>query len=216
MRTRIKICGLTREADLAAAVEAGADAIGLVFYPGSKRCLAPRRAAQLRREIPAFVDAVALFVDAAPAEVRAVIDAAGPDLLQWHGNETPEFCRGFGRRYLRAFRVGGPGLDTPAALAGACAAYGDAAGWLFDSYSSGFGGSGLAFDHHLLDQVRAGPAARPLVLSGGLKPETVTAAVRALRPWAVDVSSGVELEPGVKSAERIRAFVAAVRQADAT
>jgi phosphoribosylanthranilate isomerase len=215
LRTRIKICGLTREDDLAAAIEAGADAVGFVFHPASKRCLSPQRAAQLRREVPAFVDAVALLVDASQSDAQAVIDAVRPDLLQFHGGETPEACRRFGMRYLRAFRVGAPGQESAAALAAHCAGYGDAAGWLFDSYTPGYGGSGLTFDHRLLAGVQADPAARPLVLSGGLKPETVAAAVRAVRPWAVDVSSGVELEPGIKSAERIRAFIQAVREADA-
>lgn len=213
MRTRIKICGLTRETDIAAAAQAGADAIGFVFHPSSKRCLAVDRAAQLRREVPAFVDVVALFVNAAPQTVQAVIDRVQPDLLQFHGDESPEICRQSGRRYLRAFRVGAPGLDTPEGLAAYCRAYGDAAGWLFDSYSAGYGGSGLAFDHHLLSTVQAESASRPLVLSGGLKPESVAQAVRAVRPWAVDVSSGVEIEPGIKSAQRMQAFVAAVREA---
>ncbi|HEY0296645.1 MAG TPA: phosphoribosylanthranilate isomerase [Bordetella sp.] len=215
MRTRVKICGLTREVDIAAAVEAGADAIGFVFHPGSKRCLTVERAAQLRREVPAFVSAVALFVNASPQAVQAVVDGVQPDVLQFHGDESPDACRQAGRRYARAFRVGAPGLDTADALAGHCKAYGDAAGWLFDSYSTGYGGSGLAFDHHLLSAVQADGASRPLILSGGLKPESVAQAVRAVRPWAVDVSSGVELEPGIKSADRIRAFIDAVREVDA-
>jgi len=216
LRTRIKICGLTREEDVAAAVEAGADAVGLVFYGGSKRCLTPARAARLRREVPCFVSATALFVNAAEREVRQVIDEVGPDLLQFHGDEPPGECERYGRRYLRAFRVGGPGLDTADGLARACASYAGAAGWLFDSYSPGFGGSGLAFDRALLQGLgRNGAAVRPVVLSGGLKIDTVTDAVRALRPWAVDVSSGVETAPGVKSADKIRRFVQAVRSADA-
>jgi phosphoribosylanthranilate isomerase len=215
MRTRIKICGLTREADIAAAVEAGADAIGFVFHPGSKRCLTIERAAQLRREIPAFVSTVALFVNAAPHAISAVADAVQPDVLQFHGDEAPEACRQSGRRYMRAFRVGAPGLDTAESLAAYCKPYDDAAGWLFDSYSAGYGGSGLAFDHHLLEAVQADSASRPLVLSGGLKPDTVAQAVRTVRPWAVDVSSGVEIEPGIKSADLIRAFIDAVKTADA-
>ncbi|MGN6578708.1 MAG: phosphoribosylanthranilate isomerase [Bordetella sp.] len=213
MRTRIKICGLTREADIVDAVEAGVDAIGLVFHPGSKRFLTVERAAQLRRAVPAFVDVVALFVNAQPDAIRAVVDRVQPDLLQFHGDESPEACRRSGRRYLRAFRVGAPGLDTPEDLAAHCMTYDDAAGWLYDSYSAGYGGSGLAFDHHLLSGVQACSASRPLILSGGLKPENVAQAVRAVRPWAVDVSSGVEIEPGVKSAQRMRAFVAEVREA---
>ena len=215
MRTRIKICGLTREEDLAAAVEAGADAVGLVFYGGSKRFVEPARAARLRRAVPCFVSVAALFVNAAPDEVRRVLDEVGPDLLQFHGDESPEACERYGRRYLRAFRVGAPGLDSAGGLLAACRAYGAAAGWLFDSYSQGYGGSGRSFDHALLRDLAGDPGARPLVLSGGLDEQGVGQAVRALRPWAVDVSSGVETAPGVKSAEKIRGFIQAVRRADA-
>lgn len=216
MRTRIKICGLTREEDVAAAVEAGADAIGLVFYGGSKRCLTLEQAARLRRLVPCFVSATALFVNATQQEVRQVVDEVGPDLLQFHGDETPQDCERYGRRYLRAFRVGAPGLDSAEGLARSCLPYAGAAGWLFDSYSPGFGGSGLAFDRALLQGLgQGGSPARPMVLSGGLKVDTVAGAVRALRPWAVDVSSGVETAPGVKSADLIRRFVQAVRAADA-
>ncbi|WP_028355642.1 phosphoribosylanthranilate isomerase [Bordetella petrii] len=214
MRTRVKICGLTRAADIASAVQAGADAIGFVFYPGSKRYVTPAQAAQLRRTVPAFVDVVALFVNPEPAEVRAVLEQVGPDLLQFHGDEAPQECERHGARYMRAFRAGAPGLDTPDTLAAACRAYGQAAAWLFDSYSAGYGGSGQAFDHALLGGVQADPAARPLVLSGGLDAANVGATIQAIRPWAVDVSSGVETAPGLKSADKIRALVEAVRQAD--
>lgn len=215
MRTRIKICGLTREEDIDAAVSAGVDAIGFVFYPKSKRYVTPTRAAQLRRVVPAFVDVVALFVNPQPDEVQAVLDEVGPELLQFHGDETPQECARHGRRYLRAFRAGAPGLETAASLATYCRAYGEAAGWLFDSYSAGYGGSGHGFDYRLLDDVKADAVSRPLVLSGGLNPDNVAAAVQAVRPWAVDVSSGVEVEQGIKSSDRISVFVAAVHAADA-
>jgi phosphoribosylanthranilate isomerase len=211
IRTRIKICGLTREEDVEAAVAAGADAVGFVFYPRSKRVLTPQRAAQLRRMLPAFVDAVALFVNAADDEVKAVLDQVQPDLLQFHGDESPEACERHGRRYLRAFRVGAPGLETSEALLKSCAGYGSAAGWLFDSHSEGYGGSGRAFDWSLLGSA----SARPLVLSGGLHAGNVAAAIAAVRPFAIDVSSGVEAAPGIKSAEKIAQLVAAVRAADA-
>jgi len=257
MRTRIKFCGMTRNEDIAAAVAAGADAVGMIFYPKSKRCIDVAQAARLRRAVPAFVDVVALVVNATEEEVRRIIGEVGPDLLQFHGDETPADCRVYGHRYMRALRVGGPGMDTAATLAATCATYGDAAGWLFDSYTSGFGGSGLAFDHHLLDDVRkasvaaacnalqgehgyAVPAAGPLVghgvdagnagaqastdaaaavsvpliLSGGLTPDNVEAAVRTVRPYAVDVSSGVERSPGIKAHDKMRAFVDAVSRAD--
>jgi len=214
MRTRVKICGLTREADIASAVQAGADAIGFVFYPGSKRYVAPAQAGLLRRAVPAFVDVVALFVNPDPADVQAVLDQVGPDLLQFHGDESPHDCARYGTRFLRAFRAGAPGLDTADTLAAACRAYGQASGWLFDSYSAGYGGSGQAFDHTLLAGVRADAQARPIVLSGGLTAASVGPAIEAIRPWAVDVSSGVESAPGQKSPDKIRALIDAVRQAD--
>ncbi|WP_144633347.1 phosphoribosylanthranilate isomerase [Bordetella genomosp. 13] len=210
MRTRIKICGLTREADLDAAVQAGADAIGFVFHPGSRRYVSPARAAELRRRVPAFVDVVALTVNASQDELRAILGEVGPDLLQFHGDETPEQCSLAGHRYLRAFRVGAPGLDSAHALAAHCAQYGDAAGWLFDSYSTGYGGSGQGFDRALLAGVQAASDSRALVLAGGLTPDNVADAVRAVRPWAVDVSSGVEEGPGLKSSDRVKKFIDAV------
>lgn len=209
-RTRIKICGLTREEDVAAAVEAGVDAIGLVFYPPSRRALVPARAAQLRRLAPPFVDVVALFVNATPVEVETVLDVVRPDLLQFHGDETPAQCERYGQRYLRAFRVGGPGMETSQALLESCLQYGSAAGWLFDSHSEGYGGSGRAFDWSLVSS----ESARPVVLSGGLHAENVAAAIGSVRPFAVDVSSGVELSPGIKCADKIAHFVAQVRRAD--
>ncbi|GAA4328726.1 phosphoribosylanthranilate isomerase [Pigmentiphaga soli] len=211
-RTRIKICGLTREQDIEAAVEAGADAIGMVFYPPSKRCLTPERAAALRARVPPFVDVVALFVNAAEAEIARVVDAVRPDLLQFHGDETVEQCERAGLRYLRAFRVGAPGLETSGALLKSCELYGSAAGWLFDSHSEGYGGSGRAFDWSLVSSA----SARPAVLSGGLHAENVAAALAMVRPFAVDVSSGVEDAPGIKNADRIRRFVAEVRRFDAS
>lgn len=216
MRTRVKICGLTREADIASAVQAGADAIGFVFYSRSKRYVSPAQAAVLRRSVPAFVDVVALFVNPDPAEVQAVLDQVGPELLQFHGDESAQDCTRYGMRFLRAFRAGAPGMDTADSLAATCRAYGEAAGWLFDSYSAGYGGSGLAFDHALLSAVRGDATARPLVLSGGLHADNIGAAIETVRPWAVDVSSGVETAPGLKSAEKIHALMAAVRRADDT
>lgn len=214
MRTRVKICGMTRPEDIAAAVEAGADAVGLIFYPKSKRYVSLDVAARLRSTVPAFVNVVALFVNATDLEVKQVLDAVGPDLLQFHGDETPEACERHGRRYMKAFRVGGPGAQTAAQLARTCAPYRGAAGWLFDSYSAGYGGSGLAFEHALLQDVRADKQSAPVILSGGLSPDNIQAAVAALRPYAVDVSSGVEESPGIKSATRIRSFLQAVCRAD--
>ena len=204
-RTRVKICGMTREVDIAAAAEHGADAIGFVFYPPSPRCLPPARARQLRTEVPPFVATVALFVNAEADEVRRAIDAARPDLLQFHGEETPAYCRQFGLPYLKACRVK-PGVrlleywrDFP-----------DAAGWLADAYVEAYGGTGTRFDWSVLPAERE----RPLVLSGGLDRENVREAIRRVRPWAVDVSSGVEVAKGIKDAARIAAFMTEVRDAD--
>lgn len=212
-RTRIKICGITRAEDLDDAVAIGADAIGFVFYPPSKRCLSLEQAHRLRSRVPAFVSTVALFVNPAREEVESVLRAARPSLLQFHGDETPQQCEAFGVPYLKAFRVGAPGLDTPGALARTCADFANADGWLFDSYTEAYGGSGKVFEHALLEGL-ASIKRRPCVISGGLTPESVEAVVRAIRPWAVDVSSGVETSPGVKSVGRMRDFVSSVTRAD--
>jgi phosphoribosylanthranilate isomerase len=213
-RTRVKVCGLTREEDVDAAVAAGADSIGMVFYGPSRRCLSLDRAAQLRLRVPAFVSVTALFVNPEADAVRSVLERVGPDMLQFHGEETAEFCRQFGRRYLKAFRVGAPGLDSAAALARHCQAYADAAGWLFDSYSTVYGGSGLGFDATLLAQVPREAGAPVLVLAGGLTPANVGDRIRHLAPYAVDVSSGVESAPGIKDGDQIRSFLRAVQKTD--
>ncbi len=206
MKTRVKICGITRAADLDAAVSAGADAIGLVFHPASPRHLSLAQAAELARQLPPFVTCVALCVDADAEWVRQMIAAVRPDLLQFHGQEPPEFCVAFGRPYLKALRVR-PGVD----LLQYAILYGTARGLLLDAYVPGKpGGTGRRFDWSLI------PADLPLpvVLSGGLMPANVAAAVRQVRPAAVDVSSGVEATPGIKDAAKIQAFIQEVRNAD--
>ena len=212
-RTRVKVCGLTRIEDVAAACRAGADAIGLVFYPGSPRAVTLAQARMLRDAVPAMVDIVALFVNAQVNDVHQVIEHVQPDLLQFHGDESPEYCGSFKRRYMRAFRVGGPGLESPEDVLAACEPYDSASAWLFDSYSAGYGGSGLRLNVDLLQSVQQSPLARPLVLAGGLTAESVRGAVEAVKPYAVDVSSGVEVSPGVKSADKIIAFMAALKAA---
>lgn len=211
-RVRVKICGLTRIEDVHASVRAGADAVGLVFYSKSARAVSLLQARKLRDAVPVFVDVVALFVNATRAEVQDVIDQIGPDLLQFHGDESPDFCAGFGRRYIRAFRLGGSQLASSDAVLENARRYSSAAGWLFDSYSSGYGGSGLAFDASLLRGVQSAQDGPPLILSGGLKPPTVASLIESVRPYAVDVSSGVEASPGIKSAEKIKAFIDAVHE----
>lgn len=206
MRTRIKVCGLTRREDLRAAVEAGADAIGLVFYPPSPRCLTLERARELRDAVPPFVTSVALFVNASKEQIAQVIKHVRPAMLQFHGEETPEFCAAFGVPYVKACRVGA-GVDLLKYLR----PFSGAAGWLLDSHVEEYGGVGERFDWSV---VPAG-LERPLVLSGGLTRENVGEAIRRVRPWAVDVSSGVESAKGIKDAARIAAFIAEVRNADA-
>ena len=206
MRTRVKICGITSVGDGLAAARHGADAIGLIFYPPSPRLVTLERAREIAAGLPPFVARVAVFVNPAADDVHAVIRACRPDLLQFHGEETADFCRGFGVPYLRAFRVR-PGVDLLESLS----PFGDAAGWLLDAYRQElYGGTGEAFDWELVPR----SLARPLILSGGLDTENVGAAIRRVRPWAVDVSSGVEAAKGVKDERRIAAFMETVRSAD--
>lgn len=205
MKTRIKICGLTREEDIDAAVAVGADAIGLVFYPPSPRYVTLERAAALARRIPPFVDVVGLFVNE-PAEVVQAACASLPiNVLQFHGDESPEYCRQFARPYLRAARVK-PGFD----LVEFAGSFPDARGLLLDAFVEGYGGGGHVFDWTLI------PPGLPgfLVLSGGLNAANVGDAIERVRPVAVDVSSGVEMSKGIKDHSKIAAFVAAVRKAD--
>lgn len=205
-RTRIKICGLTREADVRAAVEAGADAVGFVFYDRSPRAVEIERAARLAQALPPFVTPVGLFVNAEPSLVDRALAAIPHLLLQFHGDETPAACRRARRPYLRAARVA-PGLD----LLDFAQQFDDAQGLLLDAHVDGYGGGGKVFDWSLIPRVL--PC--PVVLSGGLHAANVTAGILQLRPWAVDVSSGVESAKGIKDAVAMRRFCDAVREADA-
>ena len=209
MRTRIKICGITRAADGRAAADAGADAIGLVFYPPSPRFLAHERAREIRDAVPPFVSTVALFVNPSRDEVQAVLERVWPAMLQFHGEETPEFCASFGVPYVKACRVRN-GVSAGVDLIEYLRPFSGAAGWLLDSHVDEYGGVGESFDWSLVPEARI----RPLVLSGGLTRENVRDAVRRVRPWAVDVSSGVESAKGIKDAAKIAAFIAEVRHAD--
>lgn len=231
-RTRIKICGLTREDDVRAAVDAGADAIGLVCYPGSPRYVDVARAAALAERVAPFVSVVGLFVNADAEEVAHVAERVPLTLLQFHGDETPQQCEEAARRcrlpFLRAARVR-PGLD----LVEFADQYRDAAGLLLDAFVEGYGGGGHVFDWTLIpgQWLPSDPSSPPkahkahkgtpnangaprIVLSGGLNAQNVAGAIERVRPYAVDVSSGVEASKGVKDHARIAAFVRAVRAAE--
>jgi phosphoribosylanthranilate isomerase len=207
-RVFIKICGITSVGDGLMAAEAGADAVGFVFYPMSPRRMTAERAAVVARELPPLVLRVGVFVNASRDEMARVADAVGLDLLQLHGEEPPALFAQLPRRGLKALRVG-KGFAPSEALE----YEGHAAGLLVDTRAPGDtmmpGGTGQTFDWRLVEQVRAG--ARFLMLAGGLSPENVAEAIGAVRPDGVDVSSGVEGLPGRKDAARVRAFVEAVR-----
>ena len=211
MRTRIKICGITRLEDAACAAREGADAIGLVFAPESPRCIAIEQARAIATSLPPFIARVGLFVNATPELVRTVLDAVPLDLLQFHGEEAPAYCTSFARSYIKAIRMR-PGLDVHTEVA----KYAHASGLLLDAYDdTARGGTGTSFDWARV------PAdiGKPLILAGGLDAGNVANAVRALHPYAVDVSSGVEVSAGasagaskgIKDHAKIRAFIQAVR-----
>ncbi len=202
MKPRIKICGLTRVEDMRMAVEAGADAVGLVFYPASPRHVALDTAATLVQWVPPFVTTVGLFVNAEPREVRETFAAVPIHLLQFHGDEDESYCRQFDRPYVKAARMK-PGVD----LLQYAAAYPSAQAILLDAFVEGYGGGGKVFDWTLIPP----GLNKPIILSGGLDAGNVGEAVARVRPAAVDVSSGVESAKGIKDAEKIRAFVSAVR-----
>lgn len=204
-RTRIKICGITREEDLDAAVAAGADAVGFVFYPPSPRSLTPLRAAELARRVPPFVSRVGLFVNEDEDTVAATLEIVPLEVLQFHGDEDAAYCHAFGKPYIKVARVR-PELD----LVEYARAFRSAQALLLDAYVDGYGGVGQTFDWSLIPK----QLPLPLILSGGLHPGNVGGAIQSLRPWAVDVSSGVESAKGIKDAAKIAAFVAAVKSAD--
>lgn len=202
---RVKICGITRLEDALAAIGAGADALGFVFYAPSPRAVSPAQAAAIVAQLPPFVTTVGLFVDAAESELRATLAQVPLDLLQFHGDESDADCARYGHPWIKALRVQ-PGQDLTAAIA----AHPGARGILLDAWHPEQpGGTGLQFDWSLV------PAAsrRPLILAGGLTPDNVAQAIRQTRPYAVDVSGGVELAKGVKDAGKIQAFMAGVRSA---
>ena len=206
MATAVKICGITRVEDAGAAARLGAHAAGFVFYPPSPRHVEVARAAEIVNALPPFVTAVGLFVNPSPREVDSVLENVPLNLLQFHGDEPPAFCAQFGLRYIKALRVRA-GLD----LLQYAELYAGARGLLLDAYVAGtHGGTGTAFDWSLIPR----QLPLPVVLSGGLNPDNVAAAIRRVAPWAVDVSSGVEAGPGIKDAGKMARFMKEVRSAD--
>ncbi|MEJ2060284.1 MAG: phosphoribosylanthranilate isomerase [Gammaproteobacteria bacterium] len=206
MRTRVKICGITRVEDALAATQAGADAVGLVFYAKSRRFVTAERAREICLALPPFVSRVGLFLDADDRLIRETLDSVPLDLLQFHGDECPADCPGYGLPYIKAV-----GMQGKTDVARYAASYPDAAGFLLDSHATGeAGGTGLAFDWGRM------PADLdvPLILAGGLAPENVAEAVRTTGVYGVDVSSGVESAPGIKDHEKIRTFIKEVERVD--
>jgi phosphoribosylanthranilate isomerase len=205
MNVKVKICGITSAEDALTAVEAGADALGFMFYASSPRCVTRETATQIVHHLPPFVAKVGVFVNPNAEEVRLAIADCGLDTLQFHGEESPEFCRQFGLKVLKAFRVQGPetlkALPTYSSMA-----------WLLDSFVAGsHGGTGNTFNWDIAaEAVRMGGR---VILAGGLTPENAAEAVRKVRPYGLDVSSGVESAPGKKDAAKVRAFIAAAKGA---
>ncbi|SIN85880.1 phosphoribosylanthranilate isomerase [Sulfurivirga caldicuralii] len=204
--TRVKICGITRPEDALAAANAGADAIGLVFYPDSPRAIDIATAWEILEVVPPFVTTVGLFVDADPEWIEEILVEVPLDVLQFHGNESPEQCEQFAHPYIKAIRMR-PDTD----LSAIAKRYADAQGLLLDTYRPGVpGGTGEVFDWSLVQQ----PCDKPIILAGGLTPDNVADAIAQVQPWAVDVSGGVEKEKGLKDSSKINAFMAAVKAAD--
>ncbi|MGH8461048.1 MAG: phosphoribosylanthranilate isomerase [Stenotrophobium sp.] len=204
-RTRIKFCGITRAEDAAVAIALGVDALGFVLVPSSARFMTPATAAIIRAALPPLVSVVALFSNADEDFVRESLALLKPDLLQFHGEEDAEFCGRFGVPYMKAVA-----MTAQTSLMQQAALYPAAAALLLDSHApGGMGGSGRSFDWK---QVQA--VGKPIVLAGGLRPDNVGEGIRSIRPYAVDVSSGIELQPGIKCPEKMRAFVTVVRAAD--
>lgn len=206
-RTRIKICGITSTKDLRLATQAGADAIGLVFYPPSPRHIDLDRAAEIIDQLPAFVTSVALFVNPAPSDVEAVLKHLSIDLLQFHGSEDEAFCRQFESRYIKALPMN-PDVNIKELIG----CYSSASAILLDAYHPEVpGGTGESFDWDRIPK----DMDSPLILAGGLNPNNICKAVKKVAPFAVDVSSGVEAEKGVKDSGKIAQFIRGVQQADA-
>jgi phosphoribosylanthranilate isomerase len=206
MRTRVKICGITRPEDALAAVEHGADAIGLVFYSKSPRAVDIETARRITEVVPAFVTVVGLFVDMQQVEIRTILDAVSIDLLQFHGDESPEACSLYGRRYIKAIR-----MQDNVDLKQCAMDYNTAAGLLVDAYDKQApGGTGQTFDWNRIPA----DTGKPVILAGGLTPDNVTDAIKQVHPYAVDVSSGVESGKGIKDTSLIEVFMRGVKSVE--
>lgn len=206
MRTRVKICGFTQVSDAVTAAELGVDAIGLVFYPPSPRHVSIEQAAKIVDALPAFVSVVALFVDEKESQIREVISKVSIDCIQFHGDETPADCRGYNMPYMKAIRMK-PGLN----VLEIAEQYGDASALLLDAYHLGVkGGSGSQFDWDLIPR----DCSLPIVLAGGLQADNIRQAIQSVRPYALDVSSGVESEKGVKDVAKMAAFIREINEGD--
>ena len=205
-RTRIKICGITRAEDADAAVEAGADALGLVFYPPSPRAVDVAQAVDAVGNVPAFVSVTALFVNPTVEEVQRVLDSVRIDLIQFHGDEDDDFCRQFKRPYIKALRV-----RQASDVVASCLRFPGALAILLDSYKPGVpGGTGETFDWSLIPETPT----KPIILAGGLEPDNVVSAITQIRPFAVDISGGVEASKGIKDHRKIEEFVNEVYRVD--
>jgi len=206
LRTRIKICGITRAEDANAVVNAGADAIGLVFYPPSPRAVSIEQAAAAVADVPAFITVTALFVNPTVEEVQSVIDSVRIDLIQFHGDEDDDFCRQFNRPYIKALRV-----RQASDVVASCMRFPGALAILLDSYKPGVpGGTGETFDWSLVPETPP----KPIVLAGGLEPSNVASAIEQIHPFAVDISGGVEAAKGIKDHGKIIEFVNEVYRVD--
>jgi len=202
-RTRVKICGITRPEDAQAVVAAGADAIGLVFYPPSPRAVTLEQAQAIVAAVPAFVTVTALFVDPEPKQVQEILEGVRIDLIQFHGDEDSDFCGQFKHPYIKAIRV-----RQASDVVASCVRFPDALGILLDSYKPGVpGGTGETFDWSLIDDSQL---TKPIILAGGLNPENVADAINQVQPFAVDVSGGVEASKGIKDHGKINAFLSEV------
>ncbi|AWD32339.1 N-(5'-phosphoribosyl)anthranilate isomerase [Candidatus Kinetoplastibacterium sorsogonicusi] len=213
-RTRVKICGFTEENDIYEAVKIGIDAIGIVFYEKSKRFVDINKAIKLRKEIPIFVNCVALFVNATKDFIMKVQDKVCPDILQFHGDiESQQFCESFHQKFIRAIRIGSDHLNSTEQIYLECKKYNNASGILFDSYTNNYGGSGKIFQHDLIKNLDK-KINCPIILSGGINHDNLETAIKNIQPWAIDVSSGVESSCGIKSKNKMKDLISKLYHID--